>query len=492
MDPHDCCRAAGRRDGRSQRSPRKRHILAGAGWAIALVLVMVGCGNEEPSANQANLLDSSPVVDLSSDEDPNEQATDAGGGEQEEGSEADSSDRGGSGGDGDGNDRDDAGSESATASDDETEPGAAEEPEAGDESAQEEQLRLNHLQVIGSHNSYHLRPREEIFSALVALAPDLATSIEYSHVSLTEQLETYGVRQFEIDVFADPDGGRWANYAAHPLVNLEAPSGEPLLDEPGFKVLHTQDFDYATNCLTLVICLTEIRDYSDANPNHLPIMVMIEIKDESIADAAGGEGLDISVFDVEWSEPTETTAEVLEDLDEEIRSVFEADQLITPDDVRGDAETLEASVLAGGWPTVAESRGRVLFTMTNGGTIRERYLDGAPNIEGRPIFTSSAPGSPDAAFVRFDDPTSAELNAVAESGYLIRTRTDSPTADARNNDTTRRDIAMASGAHYLSTDYYAPSEFFDSPYVVDFANGAIARCNPITAPASCNEADLTE
>ena len=101
-------------------------------------------------------------------------------------------------------------------------------------------------------------------------------------------------------------------------------------------------------------------------------------------------------------------------------------------------------------------------------------------------------GDPDAAFVRFDDPTDPGLDQAALDGYIIRTRTDSPTADARNNDGARRDAAFASGAHFLSTDYYVPSEFFDSEYVVEFPDGAVARCNPVTAPASCDDDALVE
>jgi hypothetical protein len=108
------------------------------------------------------------------------------------------------------------------------------------------------------------------------------------------------------------------------------------------------------------------------------------------------------------------------------------------------------------------------------------------------MFTSAEPGDPDAAFVRFDDPSSDGIDDAARAGYLVRTRTDSPTADARANDTTDRDLAFASGAHYLSTDYYEPSAYFDSSYVVAFADGAIARCNPISAPPSCAPDQLTE
>ena len=352
-------------------------------------------------------------------------------------------------------------------------------------------LAINHLQVIGSHNSFHLKPQATLFEGITAVSPELAESIEYSHRSLTEQLERFGIRQFEIDVFADPEGGLYSNRAANAVVGLDPVAPEPELQEPGYKVLHTQDYDYETTCLTLVLCLAEIEAWSSANPNHLPVMIMLEIKTQSVPDAAAAAGIDLTI-DLPWTTPVATSAELLDALDAEIASVFDRDQLITPDDVRGDAATLEAAVLERGWPTIEDGRGNVLFLLNNQGDTRDMYLDGRPNIEGRPMFTSANPGDADAAVVRLDDPNSPGIVEVAEAGYMIRTRTDSPTADARANDTTDRQAAFASGAQFLSTDYYLPSEYFDSPYVVAFPNGAIARCNPVTAPPTCTDDQLVE
>jgi hypothetical protein len=354
-----------------------------------------------------------------------------------------------------------------------------------------EPLAINHMQVIGSHNSFHLKPQPAAFEAITAVSPELAESIEYSHRPLTEQLELFGIRQFELDVFADPDGGLYANRAANAVIGLDPLAPEPELQLPGYKVLHTQDYDYETNCLTLVACLTEIDAWSVANPDHLPMMIMIEIKTQSVPDAAAAEGIELTV-DLPWTIPLPVTADLLDALDTEITSVFPPDRLITPDDVRGDAPTLETAVLDRGWPTIEESRGAVLVLLNNTGDVRSSYSEGRPSLEGRPMFTSAEPGDPDAAFLRFDDPSSDGLVEAVEAGYLVRTRTDSPTADARSNNTTDRDRAFESGAHYLSTDYYEPSNYFDSPYMVAFPDGAVGRCNPITAPPTCSAEQLEE
>ena len=193
-------------------------------------------------------------------------------------------------------------------------------------------LAINHIQVIGSHNSFHLKPQPVAFEAITAVSPELAESIEYSHRPLTEQLEQFGIRQFELDVFADPDGGLYANRAANAVIGLDPIAPDPELQLPGYKVLHTQDFDYETTCLTLVICLTEIEAWSSEHPDHLPVMIMLEIKTQSVPEAAAADGLELTI-DLPWTVPVPITPELLDALDAEITSVFERGQLITPDDV---------------------------------------------------------------------------------------------------------------------------------------------------------------
>ena len=178
-------------------------------------------------------------------------------------------------------------------------------------------------------------------------------------------------------------------------------------------------------------------------------------------------------------------------IDAEIRSVFDEDEVLTPDDVRGDAPTLEEAVLTRGWPTLGEVRGKVLFALDNTDVIRTRYVSRSPNLAGRVMFTSSEPGRPDAAFLKRNDPV-ADGDAIREAvaaGYLERTRADGDTAQARTGDTTTADAALASGAQFVSTDYPEPDPRF-TPYAVSIPGGTPARCNPVSAPARCSPADV--
>jgi hypothetical protein len=334
-------------------------------------------------------------------------------------------------------------------------------------------VRLNQIQVLGSHNSYHLAPEPAMLERL----GERGRNLEYSHRPLAEQL-TRGIRQFELDVFADPDGGRYAEPAALRMVRGLPPT-PPELSEPGFKVLHVQDIDYRTTCPTLVSCLTEIADWSRANPRHVPIMVLIEAKDSAPRDPDG----------IGFVQPVPIGSAELRAIDDEIRSVFENDHLITPDAVRGSHATLNQAIRAGGWPLLADGRGKILFALDNTGEHRLRYLDGAPSLEGRVMFVSSPHGEPSAGFLKLNDvlgEEGASIREMVQAGYLVRTRADVPTDEARSGDTTRRDRAFASGAQYVSTDYPEESPF-GSGYIARLpgAERLAARCNPVNAPAGC-------
>jgi hypothetical protein len=186
--------------------------------------------------------------------------------------------------------------------------------------------------------------------------------------------------------------------------------------------------------------------------------------------------------------PWDTTA--LDALDAEIRSVFEEDDVITPDDVRRPGLTLEQSVRRHGWPAVARSRGQVVFLLDNEGPLNDLYAAGRPNLEGRAIFTNSTPGKPDAAFLKRNEPrgdNTARIQELVRQGYLVRTRSDLPLSTVRSGDTAMLKAALASGAHLISTDF--PEEGmnarYGSDYVARLPEGGPVRCNPVNAPKNC-------
>jgi hypothetical protein len=341
-------------------------------------------------------------------------------------------------------------------------------------------VRLNEIQVVGSHNSYHLAASPEetaIRRGFIGAGDDL---LQYSHAPLAEQLEEQKVRQIELDIFRDDEGGAYRE----PLLRAAAGHGayDPAMDAPGTKVLHVQDVDYRSTCLSLVACLTAVEDWSDAHPDHLPIAILLELKDDEVP------------FDGPFVVPEPWDTDAMDALDEEIRSVVPAEEMITPDDVRGEAATLEDAVLDTGWPTLGEARGKVMFLMDNEGGYRTDYLAGHPSLTDRVMFTSAAPGDDDAAFVKVNDSRGnvSRIQDLVAEGYVVRTRSDAETVEAREGDTSARDAAFQSGAQWVSTDYpvgeYARP--FGTGFLVEIPGGTVARCNPVNGPDGCVSAEL--
>jgi hypothetical protein len=354
---------------------------------------------------------------------------------------------------------------------------------------QDRTLRINQIQVIGSHNSYHSGIASSERKLIEQQNPKAMRALDYTHAPLADQL-TGGVRQLEIDIYADSKGGRYSHPA---IVSKVAEAGLPPdpdfdpqheMDKPGFKVMHVMDVDQRSSCHTFIVCLTAIRGWSQQHPQHLPIFILVETKQ-------GREGSAPQAHT-----PERFTSETFDALDAEIRSVFSPSEMITPDQVRGNYDTLleaiqsidvassDSSKKTGGWPTLSNSRGKVIFLMDqrNVGPI---YTQGHPSLRGRLIFTNAVPGSPDAAFTEENDGTKTDIDTLARQGYLIRTRTDDGTEAARTNDHTRADIALSSGAQMLSTDYPSSEPSRWTGYFVGLPHGLVARCNPTIAPHGC-------
>ena len=341
--------------------------------------------------------------------------------------------------------------------------------------------QLNEIQVVGTHNSYHVAPQPALLAALARFEPELATTLEYTHLPLQEQLAR-GARQLEIDIFADPQGGRYARRAGLLAIGQDPRSGLPELDEPGLKVLHIQDLDFQTHCLTFVACLRSIRSWSQANPAHVPLMIMIEAKQDPIDDPLG----------LGFAVPAPFDAAELDGIDREIRAVFSENELITPDEVRGGSSTLERAVLDRGWPSVFETRGRVLFTFLNGDAARDRYVAGHASLAGRAMFTTSPKGTPEAAFFNVNDAriSAAQIAELVAAGYLVRTRADIDTLEARSGDTSLQTAAFASGAQYVSTDYLVPDPALGTGYFTALPGGSAVRCNPLASAKNCDSAHV--
>jgi hypothetical protein len=356
-----------------------------------------------------------------------------------------------------------------------------------DAASSDAQVRINQIQAIGSHNSYHAGLLPGVRAFLAKEKPESLRGLDYAHQPLDKQFDG-GVRQIELDIFADSKGGRYAHPAGPAAEkaagvtvdsidkNFSGASSDVMM-KPGFKVLHVQDLDQHSSCQPFTACLQVVRDWSKAHPRHLPIFVLVETK----------QGKPLNMPHATTPEPF--TAATFDELDREIRSVFAAGEMITPDDMRGTYTTPNEAARAGAWPTLETARGKVIFLMDQR-SVGPLYLAGHPNLRGRVLFTNAVPGQPEAAFTEENDGTEEEIAALVRQGYLVRTRTDADTKEGRSGSTARRDHAMASGAQMLSTDYPKAEPARWTGYSVSFPAGAMARCNPVARNAACDDTAL--
>src|SRR5882724_3020512 len=327
-------------------------------------------------------------------------------------------------------------------------------------------LPINKIQVIGSHNSYKKAIDPALFRAFQMRDSVSASKIDYEHIPLADQLDM-GLLNLEIDVYADKKGGKYAHPKGLDWAKDQAPfDPDALMNEPGFKVFHIPDLDFRSDGLTFKNELRELRAWSEKHPDHYPVFITLEPKD------GASKNPDLTV-------PEKFTAEIFDELDKSLEDNLGKEHLITPDMVRGSYNSLESAVLHGNWPTLKSAKGKFLFILDDREDKRALYIAGHPSLKGRVLFANADPGTPEAAAMIRNNPKAPEIKSLVAKGYIIRTRADSDTKEARENDRSGFMAACSSGAQIVTTDYYLKSTHFKSDYTVSFDGGnRYVRLNP--------------
>ncbi|HWB63886.1 MAG TPA: Ca2+-dependent phosphoinositide-specific phospholipase C [Chitinophagales bacterium] len=363
-------------------------------------------------------------------------------------------------------------------------------------------LKLNQVSILASHNSYHHRTDSAVLAFLYTLdSLQLLPSaydphqLDYDDLPISQQLEDYNIRGLELDVWNDPQGGQFYNRRAYTLMNQsnKVETHIPALLNPGFKLLHIPDFDFNSDSYTFVEALENIKAWSDANPNHLPLFINVETE----VSAPGDE---LSILG-ELTKAVPFDAAAADELDAEVKAVFGQDLkgVITPDMVRGNYTTLEDAVLAGNWPQLAKARGKVIFIVNADGSSGDVYMAGHPSLQGRAMFVYTNPGTPEAAFVLLNNPVSS-LNQIKHrvaQGYIVRTMSDDQGSEqVHTGDYTQMNAAFDSWAQIVSTDYYRPDPRAGTgnwtDYQVHLPGGNVARIDSAAAPGLLNLGTIKE
>ena len=327
-------------------------------------------------------------------------------------------------------------------------------------------LPMNAIQVIGTHNSYKAAIAPAEMATLKAFNARTASGLDYSHPTLTVQLNA-GARQIELDYVYDPQGGRYATPLGQKMTKVTEPYDNRAMIAPGLKVMHVPDIDYRSVCPTFVACIAEIKAWSRKHPDHLPILIIMNLKDDQISVPGA---TPLLPFDLK----------AMDSIDAEVWSVFKPGEVITPDRVQGKFPTLREAAAAGAWPKLRAARGKIMLAMDEGPEKTELYRGARTSLEGRTLFINTAETSPAAAYITLNSPlTQADrIAAAVKAGIIVRTRADADTVEARSNDRRGQVAAFNSGAQYVSTDYMTPDTRFSS-YEAHLPGGGIGRLNPV-------------
>lgn len=266
-----------------------------------------------------------------------------------------------------------------------------------------DEIKFNEIQTLITHNSY-----KKDISKLNYIAMKPFTGVEgshYEHDTLTNQLNN-GVRGFELDV--------------------QYHNGE-------FWIYHIPVKDSSSQCPDWELALEELKIWSDNNPGHLPVSMLIEVKKNNLSSGA------------------------VKKLDESILSVMGKDKLITPSLLMGENSTLRNVAANNDWISLSKAMGKFMF-MLHPADCTDRFIALDPTLGSQvmvPMFTTEIYDAADPRYTDYfllfknDKLDVDRIRAFVNSGFMVRTRMDGPCDYQEGN----QQLAVRTGAQIISTDY---------------------------------------
>lgn len=308
--------------------------------------------------------------------------------------------------------------------------------------ALESGIKFNELSFLGTHNSYQkviIEETKKLYESLSALTFGLysAENLDFESETLTDQLNC-GIRSFEIDIETfDRDG------------------------EISFTCMHNPYFEMSTSCYDFSLAMKEISMWSDNNPGHLPITLLVEPKSIFIPLE------DMEFFNIEYAEA----------LDDTLRETL-GDKLFTPADMQRDYASFGEMRAADGWCEVKDMLGKVVVLLHDC-SATEKYIAIDPAVKTQAMFPVLREGDVDrdcASVILCNKPEKLlkiKEDIINNRKIMVRTRADQfnrISEDARKN-------AFASGANIISTDYPVRTDTGYGDYVVTFGGKTTVRPN---------------
>lgn len=254
-------------------------------------------------------------------------------------------------------------------------------------------IKYNEVQFLATHNSYQIESTDE-YKKLYQTLSDLTLGIvkaetaEFTMDSLTEQLEL-GIRGLEIDIETVDKNGNVS-----------------------FIVTHNPLYDNTTSCYDFETALEEIKIWSDNNPHHLPLTIIIEPKKDVI------EINNLKSFKIEYAKR----------IDEILREKM-GDTLLTPAEMMGDYESLKEMRENDGWLPLKKTMGRVIFLLHDT-TVTSRYINQDKSIKTQAMFPMLRYADRNKSYASFiidnhpDQAIAHEEETIDRCNLIVRTRAD--------------------------------------------------------------------
>lgn len=299
-------------------------------------------------------------------------------------------------------------------------------------------IKINELNFIATHNSYQSASTDEtkkLYGKLSELTFGLvaANSSDFKSETLTDQLNL-GIRSLEIDIETfDRDG------------------------EISFTCMHSPYIEMATSCYDFELAMKEISMWSDNNPNHLPITIIIEPKSAFIPLK------DMKFFNLDYAKALDAT----------LRKAL-GEKLFTPADMLRDYASFGEMRKADDWCEVKDMLGKVVILLHEG-DVTEKYIGIDPSIKTQAMFPMLRYDDIERDCTSFilanDTKKLVEYQELAfENKIIMRTLADSFTN--KNEDEVA--VIMASRTHIISTDHPPRTDNTADSYVLSF-NGKTVR-----------------
>lgn len=269
-------------------------------------------------------------------------------------------------------------------------------------------IKLNDIKILASHNSYkkYGTPLGKFLIKLGSTKEE-ADGLKYGYKNFTDQFEA-GIRSMEIDL---------------------------RLRKTEFMLTHVPLVDNSSVAPLFSLALDEIVLFSEHNPNHVPLIILVEIKDDWMI-------LDHALQNI--------GSDQLEYLNVLLKDKL-GDLLFTPNDMLENGKTLNETVQTTGWPSLSSLLGKVIFVL-HPGNFTQTYYEIDSTLDSLPMFLGIYPDQITksyASFIVHNDPNIAAISQLVSQGYIVRTRIE---ADLDYNQA-NYDAALASGAQILSSDY---------------------------------------